>query len=74
MLGAMRLLIRIVARFVLLGSASLLVKFARMRARGRRVMAEQGIYDPIPLSLTAWLIVAAWVAAFCGAFAILVVA
>lgn len=70
----MRLLMHIVAGMVLIGSGSLLVKFARMRAQGRREMAEQGIYDPIPLPPAAWLIVLAWAAAFCGALAVLIAA
>jgi len=70
----MRLLLHIVAGILLLGSGSLLIKFVRVRARGRHVMAEQGIYDPIPLPPTAWLIVAVWTLVFCGALAVLVAA
>jgi hypothetical protein len=68
----MLLLIRIFAGTMLFGSGSLLVTFLRMRARGRREMAEQGINDPIPLPLTAWLIVAAWAAVFCSALAAII--
>ena len=74
MVTTVRLLIHIIAVVVLLGSGSLLVVFARVRARGRREMAEHGIHDPIPLPPAAWLIVAAWVLAFSGAIAVLILA
>jgi hypothetical protein len=69
---AMRLLLHIVAAFVLLASGSLLIFFVRMRAQGRRVMAEMGSREAIPRPLGAWLIVVAWTMVFCAALAALI--